>query len=179
MMQSISRFIFHKILGWKLIGELPALKKYIIIVAPHTSNMDFLLGVLVRSVLGIQINYIGKHSLFKPPHGWIFRALGGAPVDRRKKQDTVKQVARLFREREVFRLALSPEGTRKKVDKWRTGFYYMALEAEVPIVMVTFDYGRKEVRFSEPHHPSGDIEKDMISIRRFFHGAVGKIRENT
>ena len=178
-MQNISHFVFTKILGWKFVGELPTLDKYIIIVAPHTSNVDFLLGVLVRSALGMQINYIGKHSLFKPPHGWIFRALGGAPVDRRKKQDTVKQVAKLFREREVFRLALSPEGTRKKVDKWRTGFYYMALEAQVPIVMVAFDYGQKEVRFSDPHYPSGDIESDMILIRRFFEGAVGKGPENT
>lgn len=178
-MKRLASFIFHKLLGWELHGKMPALSKFVIIVVPHTSNMDFLLGVLVRAMLGEEINYIGKESLFRPPHGWIFKALGGAPVDRTGKKDTVKQVARIFREREKFRLALSPEGTRKKVSEWKTGFYYMALEAGVPIVLTAFDYGAKEVRISRPMMPSGNIAEDLPQYKAFFKGVKGRNESNT
>ncbi len=178
-MKAISNFIFRRLLGWKTQGSFPKIDKCVVAVVPHTSWVDFPLGLLVRSMLGIEINYVGKKSLFRPPMGWFFRWTGGAPVDRGKRKDTVKAVADIFRERKVFRLALAPEGTRKKVEQWKTGYYYIALEAGVPIVLVAFDYGAKTVRFSEPRMPSGDYEKDYASYREFFRGVVGKIPSYT
>ena len=178
-MKAISSFVFHRLMGWKMDGAFPDVDKCVVAVVPHTSWVDFPLGVLVRSVLGIQINYVGKKSLFRPPFGWFFRWMGGAPVDRGKRKDTVKAVAEIFHEREVFRLALAPEGTRKKVEQWKTGYYYIALEAGVPIVLVAFDYGTKTVRFSEPRMPTGDYASDYASYRSFFKGVVGKVPRNT
>ena len=120
------------------------LKKYIIIVAPHTSWVDFPLGVLAKTAYGINGNYIGKHTLFKPPYGFFFRALGGTPVDRSKSTNMVEAIIDIFNTKENFILALSPEGTRKKLDKWKTGFYFVAKGAKVPIVMVGFDFCFKE-----------------------------------
>jgi 1-acyl-sn-glycerol-3-phosphate acyltransferase len=105
--------------------------------------------------------------------------MGGTPIDRSKNSDTVANTAKIFRERKVFRLALSPEGTRKKVTQWRTGFYYIAKEAGVPIVMVAFDYGKKQVKISEPVYPTDNKEKDFELYRDFFKGVVGKIPEYT
>ena len=178
-MQKLAAFLFYDLMGWKFSGSMPGVKKCVIIVAPHTSNFDFILGLIVREVLQLKINYIGKHSLFRPPWGWFFRKTGGTPIDRGKSSDTVKATARIFKEREEFRLALSPEGTRKKVDQWKTGFYYISLAAEVPIVMVAFDYGKKEVKYSEPFYPSGNRENDFMIIRKFFDGVVGKIAERS
>ena len=162
-------------MGWKLLGRFPDLDQCVVAVAPHTSWIDFPLGLIVRSCLGEQINYVGKKSLFRPPFGWFFRWTGGAPVDRGKNSDTVKAVADIFKQRKVFRLALAPEGTRKKVDHWRTGFYYIALEAGVPIVLVAFDFGKKQVKISEPLMPTGDFEADYEGYRQFFEGVTGYI----
>ena len=170
---AIAKFIYFKILGWKLSGQMPGLKKYVVAVAPHTSWVDFFLGLLVRKVIGVKINYIGKKSLFKPPFGWFFRWTGGAPVDRVKKEDTVSQVVRYFKEREEFRFALAPEGTREKVTAWRTGFYHIAVAAEVPIVLVAFDFGKKEVKISEPRYPMGNVEGDIREYWEFYRGVQG------
>ncbi|WP_373072116.1 lysophospholipid acyltransferase family protein [Zeaxanthinibacter enoshimensis] len=174
-MHKLAEFLFYDLMGWKFSGTMPQLKKCVFIVAPHTSNFDFILGLIVREILQLKINYIGKHSLFRPPWGWFFRKTGGAPIDRGKSSDTVKATAKIFEERDEFRLALSPEGTRKKVKQWKTGFYYIALTAGVPIVMVAFDFGKKEVKISQPLNPSGDIETDFITIRKFYEGVVGKV----
>ena len=138
-MHTLAKFIFYKLLGWQIVGKFPKLDKCIVAVVPHTSWVDFFLGLLVRKVINQEINYIGKKSLFKPPFGWFFRWMGGTPIDRSKSSDTVMAIANIFNEKKVFRLALSPEGTRKKVDKWKTGFYYIAKAANVPIVLVAFD----------------------------------------
>jgi len=160
-------------------GEFPKLDKCVVAVVPHTSWLDFFLGLLVRKVINQEINYIGKKSLFNPPFGWYFRWMGGAPIDRSKSSDTVTAIANIFNEKKVFRLALSPEGTRKKVDKWKTGFYYIAKTAKVPIVLVAFDYGNKQIKFSEPQEPSENIEQDFKTYKAFFKGVVGKIPEYT
>ncbi len=178
-MKALSSFLYHNLMGWKFEGPFPRMKKCVLAVVPHTHWMDFLVGLLVREQIGVSINYIGKKSLFEGPFGWFFKKAGGAPVDRSKRSDTVEAVADLFREREEFRLALAPEGTRKKVDTWKTGFYYIAVAAKVPIVLVAFDYGAKTVRFSEPMYPSGDYEKDYPAYREFFRGVVGKVPEYT
>lgn len=176
-MRAVSKFILCRLLGWHFRGRFPDLDRCVVAVAPHTSWVDFPLGLLVRSTIGIRINYVGKKSLFRPPFGWLFRWTGGAPVDRSKKSDTVQAVADIFRQRKVFRLALAPEGTRKKVDRWRSGFYYIAVAAGVPIVLVAFDYGKKEIAISEPYWPSGDFERDYPEYRKFFVGVKGYIPE--
>lgn len=171
----ISKFIFKIILGWKLVGNFPKdLKKYVIIAAPHTSWQDFPIGILARNTSGIKINFIGKDSLFKGPFGFIFRSLGGTPVDRSQSNNLVDAIVDVFNSKEEFRLALSPEGTRKKVERWKTGFYYIAKGAKVPIVMATLDFGKKQVKISEPYYPTDDIEKDFEYFKSFYKGVLGK-----
>lgn len=176
-MKALASFIYYKLMGWKLTGNFPDVSKCVVIVVPHTSWVDFPVGLLVRRIVGVEINFIGKKSLFKPPFGWLFRYLGGAPVDRFKNEDTVASITRIFKSRDQFRLALSPEGTRKKVEKWRSGFYYIAKAAEVPIVMVAFDFGKKEVKISDPVWPTDDKEADFKTYLEFYKGVEGKIPE--
>lgn len=177
MLHALAKFIYFKVLGWQLVGEFPDVKKCVVIVIPHTHWLDFPLGVIVRKVLNREIHYIGKKSLFQPPFGWFFRWMGGTPVDRSKKQKMVDAVADVFDSKEIFRFALAPEGTRKKVKALRTGFYYIAKKAEVPIVMVAFDYGKKQVKFSEPLWTTDNINLDFRKVRQFFKGVKGRIPE--
>ena len=176
-MQAIAKFIYFNLLGWKVSGTFPAIDKCVLIVVPHTSWVDFFLGILVRRVWNEQINFIAKKSLFKFPFGWYFRWMGGAPIDRSKSSDTVSSIAKIFNDRKKFRLAVSPEGTRKKVAKWKTGFYYIAKVANVPIVMVAFDYGDKKVKISKPHYPTKSKEEDFRYYQSFFKGVEGKVPE--
>ncbi|AZQ57719.1 acyltransferase [Maribacter sp. MJ134] len=175
-MQQIAKFIYFKVLKWSLEGAFPShLNKFVIPVVPHTSWWDFFLGLLVRKVWNEEINYIGKKSLFDSPLGWFFKWTGGAPIDRSKSNDTVSATAQIFEERNVFRLALSPEGTRKKVTKWKTGFYYIAKAANVPIVLVAFDYGNKQIKISEPYFPTADMTADFKVYESFFENVKGKV----
>lgn len=178
-MRWLSKFIYHKLLGWKVTGfsDFESVKKAVIIAVPHTSWHDFYIGVLLRSVIGLKANFVGKKELFAFPFGWIFRALGGAPVVRKTNENQVEAIARLFDEHDVFRMALAPEGTRKKVEEWRTGFYYIAKAANVPIIMFTLDFENKENRFSEPFYPTYDKEADFKFMRKFFEGVKGKVPE--
>jgi 1-acyl-sn-glycerol-3-phosphate acyltransferase len=174
-MQLLAKFIYFKILGWDINGNFPShLDKFVIIVVPHTSWWDFLLGLLIREVWDEEINYIGKKSLFDSPLGWFFKWTGGTPIDRSKISDTVKATAQIFSERKKFRLALSPEGTRKKVEKWKTGFYFIAKTANVPIVLVAFDYGKKEIKVSEPVHTTENQQADFEKYHNFYEGVEGK-----
>jgi 1-acyl-sn-glycerol-3-phosphate acyltransferase len=163
-----------KIFGWKVAGRLPDLKKYICAIAPHTSNWDFLVGVAARSILRVhRAKFLGKSQLFRKPYGWIFRSIGGIPVFRDKSHDMVDQVAAIIRESDEFILAIAPEGTRKKVTKLRTGFWYIAKAAGIPIVPLGFDFRKKEVVIGPLLHPA-DIEKDMATLTKFYHGIQGK-----
>ncbi|MFO8147257.1 MAG: 1-acyl-sn-glycerol-3-phosphate acyltransferase [Bacteroidota bacterium] len=174
-MLGLSHFLFCKIAGWKLDGKIdPSVKKCVIIVAPHTSWFDFFIGIMVRKILDLQIDFIAKKELFKSPFGWYFKWVGGTSLDRTPNQNKVEAIAGIFKSKTVFRLALSPEGTRKKVNNWKTGFYYIAKEAEVPIIMISFDYNKKIVRFSEPFYTSNDKEKDFSKIRKFYQDVQGK-----
>ncbi|MGI9546584.1 MAG: 1-acyl-sn-glycerol-3-phosphate acyltransferase [Flavobacteriaceae bacterium] len=175
MLDKLARFIYFRVFRWSLDGSFPDLDKCVVIVAPHTSWLDFFLGLLLRRVLGKKFHFVGKKSLFKPPFGWYFRSLGGAPVDRGKSSDTVSAIASLFKERKEFRLALAPEGTRKKVERWKSGYYYIAHTAAVPIVMVAFDYGKKQVKISKPQITSGDYHTDRIAYEHFFKGVIGRV----
>ena len=180
-MQWLAKLIYSKILGWQVVGNMSlsktTIKKAVIIAAPHTSWHDFYISVLLRSVLNIKTNFIGKKELFVFPIGWILRQLGGAPINRHTKESKVITIANLFKETEEFRMALAPEGTRKKVDKWRTGFYYIAKEAKVPIIMFTLDFENKQNKISEPFYPTDNMDADFEYMRSFFKGVKGKVPE--
>ena len=174
-MQTISKFILYTILGWKLENDFPQEpKKYVVIAAPHTSWLDFPIAILCRMVSGTMVHFIGKSSLFKAPFGFFFRALGGTPVDRSKSTNMVDAVIDVFNNKEEFRLGISPEGTRKKVDKWKTGFYYIAKGANVPIVMATLDFKNKQIKISEPYYTTASKEDDFKVFYSFFKGVKGK-----
>jgi 1-acyl-sn-glycerol-3-phosphate acyltransferase len=175
MLRPLYLLIFN-LLGWKITGQFPHdLRKYIIAVAPHTSNWDFPLGVMARSILRIQnARFLGKDSLFKPPFGWIFRAMGGYPVDRSSSHDVVQQAVEIFNQHEDFILALAPEGTRKKVDKLRTGFYYIAKGAKIPIVPVGFDFSTKRIVIGSPMIPTDNVDKDMETLLAFYRTMKGR-----
>ncbi len=171
----IYKIIFLKIWGWQIVGEPPLdLKKYIFIIAPHTSNWDFFVGVFTRGIIGFKAGFLAKSDLFKPPLGWIMKWMGGYPVDRSKSSHLVDQVTDLFDRHDELILTITPEGTRKKVEKWRTGFYYMALKAGVPLLPAVFDWDKKEVRFAAPFYPTGNYESDLPKIKAIFAGAKGK-----
>ena len=174
-MQRFSKFIFNTLLGWKLVGNFPSdLKKYVVIAAPHTSWLDFPIAILARNSTGEKIDFIGKDSLFKGPFGWVFKALGGTPVDRSKSNNLVDAIVDIFNSKDEFRLGISPEGTRKKVDRWKTGFYYIAKGARVPIVMATLDFENKQIQISEPYDTTDDKEKDFKVFHSFYLGVRGK-----
>ena len=174
-MEKISKFILYNILGWRVENGFPeAPKKYIIIAAPHTSWIDFPIAILSRMSEGKMVHFIGKGSLFKWPFGYFFKALGGTPVDRDKSTNMVAGVINIFKTKEEFRLGISPEGTRKKVDKWKTGFYYIAKGANVPIVMATLDFENKKIKISEPYYVTEDIHKDFKVFDNFYKDVKGK-----
>ena len=164
-----------KLFGWKILGDFPLVqKKYVVVVAPHTSNWDFPLGLLVRSARRAKTVFIGKHTLFQFPYGFIFRWLGGYPVDRRKSHNFVESVVKIFNSQEEFTIVISPEGTRRKVEKFKTGFYYIAKGAVIPLVLCKFDWGNKEVVFDKPLYTTNDEKKDFERIYAYFKGVKGK-----
>ena len=162
--------------GWKIEGTFdPDMPKFIAIVAPHTSNFDFPLGLMVRSVMNMkETKYLGKSQLFKFPYGYFFRKMGGYPVERGKNNNWVESAVSIFNEHDQFSISLAPEGTRSKVDRLKTGFYHIAKQANIPIQMIGFDYGRKRVVFAEPFYPTDDIKADFKKIITFFSGMLGK-----
>ena len=166
MIRVLSKFILNKIIGWRVIGYLPKNEKYIIAVVPHSSYFDLIIAVLIRTYSGLKIKFIGKKELFNPITSYLFKFLGGIPVDRTKKSNIVDEVVELFELGKIKILAIAPEGTRKRVEKWKTGFYYIALKAKLPILMVSFDYIRKEVKINNKFYPSGDIDKDFVELKK-------------
>ncbi len=146
----VFRFIGHTLLrlaGWRLTGSIPDLPRFVVIVAPHTSNWDFPVGLAAKWALGFRVQFLGKDALFRPPLGWFMRAVGGVPVDRSKPNAMVERSALEFAEREQLVLVLAPEGTRHKVQAWRSGFWHIARASDVPIVCAAIDWSRKQVRF--------------------------------
>lgn len=172
MISWFSKIIFLRLMGWKIEGDFPSLNKFVLAVVPHTRNTDFIIGVLTRAVVDQKISYVGKKELFNPLTGWFFRALGGTPINRNSTENKVSSIAKIFKEKEVFRMAIAPEGTRKKVDKWKTGFYYIAMEADVPILLVNFNYALKQVGFLKLFYPTGNIEKDFKEMESYFNEAM-------
>lgn len=171
--------LWFKLQGWKVTGTFRNdIPKMVLAVAPHTSAWDVVVGLAARHVIPIKhAFFLGKKELFDGPFGWFFRAIGGTPVDRSSSQGLVKQVADKFTQHDVFRIAMSPEGTRKKVDKLRTGFYYIAKEANVPIQLVGFDFTKREVIMGPLIYPSADETNDFKQILSFFAAVEGKHKE--
>jgi 1-acyl-sn-glycerol-3-phosphate acyltransferase len=175
-MQRLTRFIFCNLWGWKIQGNFPAIKKYMVVAMPHTSNWDFFIGLFLRPILNVDIKFAGKSSLFIFPLGYLFRWLGGYPVDRSKNTNFVKAVVDIYNSKDRFALCIAPEGTRKSVDKIKTGFYYIAKEANIPVVMIKFDWGNSLVDILEPYYLSDNMEADMEHIKQQFRGVRGKNR---
>jgi len=172
------KFIYSKILKWKVFGEFPkGFKQYVVIAAPHTHWHDLPMGLLLRKVTDTEINFVAKKELFVWPLGWYLRKVGGFALDRTPGQKTVDAYVQLFKENSKFILNIAPEGTRKKVDKWKTGFYYIAKAANVPIVMVAFDYANKKHVVSKPFYPTDDVDADFKLMYTFFKGVIGKVPE--
>ncbi len=168
--------IFLGLLGWTLRGSFPYyLKKCVVIVGPHTSSWDFVIGLAFRSKLKLtHVKFLGKAELFKGSFGFFFRSLGGFPVERSENHNMVDQVVELFNTHDSFVLAISPEGTRKKVERLRTGFYHIAKQAGVPIVMAGFDFEKKEASFSEPFYTTDNEAADFQHIYQFYAPIKGK-----
>ena len=176
-MGALSRWIL-KLLGWQIINDLPDDKRYMLIVAPHTSNWDFVYGVLAKSAVRLKVNFLGKDTLFKWPLGWWFRALGGIPVIRDQKLNMVEQMVVQFKQRNHMILTMSPEGTRSRLDNWKSGFYHIACGAGVPIVMATLNFADKQIKLGGRFMPSGDVSRDMDKVRDFYAGIEGKKPKN-
>ena len=155
--------------GWRFAGtDFPDVPRMVLIVAPHTSNWDFPLGVMAMYALRIRGTYLGKHTLFRFPLGILMRYLGGIPVDRGSSQDVVGQTVAIAQGMDRAIIVIAPEGTRKLAPKWKTGFYRIAQQGGMPIFPVAFDYARKEIRFLPLFHPTGDMEADLAALRAHF-----------
>ncbi len=178
MARSLFNFIF-KLLGWKFIGTFPyETKKAVCIVAPHTSNWDFLVGIIARGAMGVSAKYLIKKEHFDSPLGFFFKWSGGIPVDRKDHHHLTEQIINSSTKSGNFYIAITPEGTRKNVLKWKSGFYNIALSANIPIVPFSLDYNKKTVLIGKPFHPTGDYQKDRAYFREFFKDAVAKNPEN-
>jgi len=164
--------------GWRLEGTIPDLKKCVIIGAPHTSNWDFFFGVLYKLHYGLNIHFLIKKELFRFPFRWVFRWIGGIPVDRRKHDNMVEHLGEKLKNSECFYLAIAPEGSRKQVMVWKRGFYHIAKKAGVPIILGYMDYRRKVVGVGPVFYPGDDIEKDMKEIMKFYCNIQAKFPGN-
>lgn len=170
---SIGKYIFA-LCGWRLKNKLPNIPKFVIIIGPHTSNWDFVFGIAAVLGLDAKISFMGKHTLFKCPFGRVMRWLGGIPIDRRSSYGMVNTMIDHFRRKDNFILAIAPEGTRRKVDQWKTGFYHIAAGAGVPILPAGFDYRQKMIHLGPLMYPSGNIDRDISKMRSVFEKISGK-----
>lgn len=173
VMRWISVFVL-RMLGWKVLGQAPDVKKYVLIAAPHTSNWDFPFTLMVCFALRLRVYWVGKSSLFPPVLGAVMRWLGGISVDRAKSGNLVLSTIDAFNQRERLTVIVPPEGTRDKVSHWKTGFYYIAQGAQVPILLGFLDFKEKTGGVAHLFYPGGDIEKDMLEIQQFYRDYTGK-----
>ena len=172
-MQSIARFLFW-LFGWKTVGQVPTLPKYVAIFAPHTSTWDFPVAMLAKAIFQLPFSFFGKAELFQPPFGFLFRWLGGIPIDRSSKHNMVEQIIQQFKQRDHLVVAIAPEGTRKYVPRFKTGFDHIAHGAGVPILLTYIDFKKKEVGLGPFFYPTGDIEKDLAEIMNYYRPIKGR-----
>lgn len=153
-----------RLLGWRVTGTFPDTAKFVVIVAPHTSNWDFVIGILAYLAIDIDAAWLGKHSIFRWPFGPILRGVGGIPVDRESPHSVVQRSVDEFNRRERLVLGLAPEGTRRRVSAWRSGFYHIAMGARVPIVTASLDFAEKELAVGPTYWPTGDYAADLAQL---------------
>lgn len=168
---------YLKLTGWAFIGQVPDVPKFIVVGAPHTSNWDFIAYLAAISHWNFKPRYLGKHTLFEGPFGWLFRRWGGIPVDRSKPGGVVGQVAAEFANAERIALVIAPEGTRQAAPSWKSGFLTIATAVGVPIVPASVNFEAKEIKLGDPIYTSGDAPATMDRIRVFYRDAAGKNRE--
>lgn len=162
--------------GWRVVGVIPDLPRVVLIAAPHSSNWDGLWGFAAKLALGIRITVLGKHQLFWWPLSLLLRRLGVIPVDRAAPQGTVGQAVQMIGQAEQLWYALTPEGTRKRVERWKTGFWKIADASRVPIVPAYFHYPDRVIGIGEPFHTSGDAQADIARIRDWYRQWQGRNR---
>ena len=165
--------IIMRLTGWRVDGTLPNLPKYVLIGAPHTSSWDFVLFLGIIFTLRANVRFMGKAELFRNPFGWFFYYCGGVPVDRKKSTGLVEQMVEACNKADRFILTIAPEGTRHQVSDWKRGFYHIAKNSGIPIVMAVVDGKKKTVRVGQVFQPTEDAEADMKTIKGYFEGVVG------
>ena len=175
-MQRLCKLIM-RLAGWQVIVSVPEQQKSVICVAPHTSNWDFILGKLGYTSIGRTAHFLIKKDWFVFPFGLFFRAIGGIPVERSKKTRMVDQVAAMFAQYPTFNVAITPEGTRKRNERWKRGFYYIALKAGVPIQLAYLDYERRVLGIERLFYPTGDEAADLRAINEYYDGRKGRYPE--
>ena len=175
--RGFGRAILWVLGGWRVEGHLPDLRHLVLIVGPHTSSWDFVIGIAAKIALGLRIRFLGKQTLFRPPLGWLMRWFGGIPVRRETSTETVQQVIEQFAIEEQLFLALSPEGTRRKVERWRSGFWHIARGAGVPILPVGIDYSTHSVRVGEPIAAGDDLDTTVARLKAWYRGIEGRFPE--
>ena len=168
-----------KLIGWKAIGEEIKNPKFALIAAPHTSNWDFPLMLLVVLKLKLPVFWMGKHTLFPFPFGWLMKWLGGIPIHRDKSHNVVNDIVSEFKQQDEMVVLIPPEGTRRKVKQWKTGFYHIARNAEVPILLGYIDAPKKEAGLADFFSPTGDLDRDLKDIRAFYANKKGFRPENS
>jgi len=171
--------VILKLIGWKAVGKELDNPRFVLIGAPHTSNWDFPLMLLIVLKLRLQVFWMGKHTLFPFPFGWFMKWLGGIPVNRSKSHNVVNETVRQYREYKNLVVLVPPEGTRSKVTTWKSGFYRIANAAGVPILMGFVDAAKKEAGLADFFYPTGDMEADIAEIRQFYKGKKGLNAENS
>ena len=177
MLKNISKLAL-RLFGWKLAGKLPELDKYVLIGAPHTSNWDSVFAFLGAGALGLRFKWVAKQSVFPGPLSPLLKFFGGIPIDRSVRSSVISRMVEIFNNRKKFVLGIMPEGTRSKTEYWKTGFYYIATGANLPIAFAFLDYGKKKVGIADLIlHPTGNIERDMNVIRNFYKDMKGKHTE--
>jgi len=178
MLEKLCSWILYKRLGWHKVITQPHPDKYIISLAPHTSNWDFIIGQLYMRAEGMKTNFLMKKEWFFWPLGSFFRHIGGIPVYRSKHTSLTDILAQSAREAETFHLCITPEGTRKKTTEWKHGFYYIALKANLPILLYGLDYGSKCIYCTKTITPTGDVDREMKEIKSYYKDFRGRKPEN-
>lgn len=174
MIQKLCRFLLFKAMGWKAVVNVPMGDKYIIALAPHTSNFDFILGLLYSRAMGFRSDFLMKKEWFFWPLGILMRKLGGIPVYRSRKMSMTDHLAETARQRDTFHLCITPEGTRSRTEEWKKGFYYIALKAGLPILLYGVDYPSKTIRCTKSILPDGDFDRQMTEIKTYFKDFCGR-----
>lgn len=174
MFKQLCKTVLYKWMGWQVDVTEPTPKKCIICVAPHTSNWDFVIGELYYGSIGLTSNFLMKKEWFFWPLGALFRRIGGIPVERSRHTSLTDQMAEKARKAERFSLAVTPEGTRSLARQWKRGFYFIALKANLPILLYAIDYSNKRIVCKKTLVPSGDVEADMRTIMNYYSGYRGK-----